>query len=137
MSMTDFNTQVINEFRENAGKVGGVFEGMLLLLLHHQGAKSGTQRVTPLVYLADGENYVIFASKGGSPENPSWYHNLKANPQTQIEVGAETLAVLAHEAQDAERDRLYETQVKVAPQFGEYQQKTSRRIPVIVLSPRG
>jgi deazaflavin-dependent oxidoreductase (nitroreductase family) len=136
MSMVDFNTQVINEFRENAGKVGGPFAGAPLLLLHHRGAKSATERVTPLVYLADGERYLIFASKGGAPENPAWYHNLKAHPETEIEVGAERIAVSAQELTGEERDRLYERQAAAMPNFKEYQDKTSRKIPVVALTPR-
>ncbi len=132
---TDFNRQVINEFRENEGKVGGMFEGMPLLLLHHVGAKSGAARIAPLVYLPDGEDYVIFASKGGAPENPAWFHNLKAHPQTTIEVGAETLSVNAHEATGEDRERLYTAQVAAQPQFAEYESKTTRKIPVVVLTP--
>jgi deazaflavin-dependent oxidoreductase (nitroreductase family) len=137
MSMADFNKQVMTEFHENDGVVGGVFEGMPILLLHHVGAKSGTARVAPLVYLADGGRYVIFASKGGAPEHPSWFHNLKARPQTKVEVGTEVIDVVASEATGDERDRLYSAQVKVAPQFAEYQTKTTRRIPVVVLTPAG
>jgi deazaflavin-dependent oxidoreductase (nitroreductase family) len=136
MSMADFNTQVISEFRENEGKVGGMFEGMPMILVHHVGAKSGAERVAPLVYLADGDRYVIFASKGGAPENPGWYHNLKANPQTTVEVGAGTFAVLASEADDDERARLFADQIALQPQFAEYQEKTDRQIPVIVLTPK-
>ncbi len=137
MSMADFNTQVITEFRENDGVVGGMFEGMPLLLLHHVGAKSGADRIAPLVYLEDDGSYVIFASKGGAPENPAWYHNLKGHPETKIEVGGQEVAVVAHEAEGAERDRLYDTQAAVAPQFAEYAEKTSRKIPVVVLTPKG
>jgi deazaflavin-dependent oxidoreductase (nitroreductase family) len=132
---TDFNQQVISEFRENDGKVGGMFEGRPLLLLHHVGAKSGVARIAPLVYLSDGENYVIFASKGGAPENPAWFHNLKAHPQTTIEVGAETLTVNASEATGEERDRLWAALVVTQPQFAEYETKTARKIPVVVLTP--
>lgn len=132
----DFNAQIIDEFRANEGRVGGAFAGSTLLLLHHTGAKSGTQRVTPLVYLRDGERYVIFASKAGAPTNPAWYHNLKAHPDTEIEVGTETLAVHATEATGDERERLFDAQTKISPQFGEYQRKTDRLIPVIVLTPR-
>jgi deazaflavin-dependent oxidoreductase (nitroreductase family) len=133
--MTDFNQQVISEFRENEGKVGGMFEGRPLLLLHHVGARSGAARIAPLVYLSDGEDYVIFASKGGAPENPAWFHNLKAHPQTTIEVGAETLSVNASEATGQERDRLWAALVATQPQFAEYESKTTRRIPVVVLTP--
>jgi deazaflavin-dependent oxidoreductase (nitroreductase family) len=134
--MADFNSQVINEFRENGGTVGGMFEGRPMILVHHVGARSGEERVTPLVYLADGDRYVIFASKAGAPENPSWYHNLKAHPETRVEVGGETIEVTAAEATGEERQRLFDAQVAVQPQFGEYQAKTERQIPVIVLTPK-
>jgi deazaflavin-dependent oxidoreductase (nitroreductase family) len=137
MSMADFNTQVINEFRENAGVVGGMFEGMPLLLLHHTGAKSGTTRIAPLAYLDDDGRYAIFASKGGAPEHPAWFHNLQANPDTEIEVGNEKIAVTASVADGDERDRLYRTQAAARPQFAEYEQKTTRTIPVVVLTPKG
>jgi deazaflavin-dependent oxidoreductase (nitroreductase family) len=132
----DFNAGVIEEFRANGGKAGGMFEGMPLLLLHNVGAKSGREFVTPLVYLADGDRYVIFASKGGAPVHPGWYHNLKAGPNVSIEVGTDTLDVVAEEAAGEERDRLYGIQEKQQPQFADYAQKTERKIPVIVLSPR-
>jgi deazaflavin-dependent oxidoreductase (nitroreductase family) len=135
--MADFNTQVVSEFRDNAGRVGGMFEGANMLLLHHTGAKSGTERVAPLVYLPDGDHYVIFASKGGAPENPAWYHNIKAKPDAKIEVGEETVEVEVQEAQGDERERLYAAQVAVMPQFAEYAEKTDRLIPVLVLSPKG
>jgi deazaflavin-dependent oxidoreductase (nitroreductase family) len=133
----DFNTQVIEEFRANGGKAGGMFEGKPLLLLHNVGAKSGTAFVTPLVYLADGDRYLIFASKGGAPQNPGWYHNLKANPEVSIEVGTETLPALAEELTGDERDRLYAKQEEEQPQFAEYARNTDRKIPVIALTPRG
>jgi deazaflavin-dependent oxidoreductase (nitroreductase family) len=132
----DFNTQVIEDFRANGGKPGGSFEGMPLLLLHSVGANSGKEYVTPLVYLPDGENYVIFASKAGAPENPGWYHNLKAGPNVSIEVGDDKVEVLAAEATGDERDRLYSAQETLQPQFGEYAEKTDRKIPVVVLSPK-
>jgi deazaflavin-dependent oxidoreductase (nitroreductase family) len=137
MSMADFNQQVITEFRENDGKVGGMFDGMPLLLLHHVGAKSGTARIAPLVYMPDGDRYLIFASKAGAPENPSWFHNVLAHPETEIEVGSDTVPVVASEVSGDERDRLYAQQMEVAPQFGEYQSKTTRKIPVVALTPRG
>lgn len=137
MSTADFNTQVITEFRENAGEVGGMFAGMPLLLLHHVGAKSGTDRVSPLAYLPDGDRYAIFASKGGAPEHPSWYHNLKAHPETKIELAGQEVAVVAHEAEGAERDRLYAEQSSRLPQFSEYEKNTTRKIPVVVLTPKG
>ena len=135
--MADFNTQVIEEFRSNDGKVGGMFEHLELLLLHHTGAKSGQERVTPVAYYKDGDNYAIFASKGGAPTNPAWYHNLLANPDATIEVGNDTIEVTASEATGAERNRIYNAQAERAPQFAEYEEKTGGRIiPVIVLSPR-
>ena len=134
--MSDFNTQVIEEFRANGGKAGGMFEGMPLVLVHNVGAKSGKEYVTPLVYLADGDDVVIFASKAGAPENPGWYHNLKAEPNVSIEVGDQKLDALATEATGDERDRLYSAQEAAQPQFAEYATKTDRKIPVIVLSPK-
>jgi deazaflavin-dependent oxidoreductase (nitroreductase family) len=136
-SPADFNAQIIEEFHANDGRVGGMFAGMPLLLLHHTGAKSGKARINPLVYQRDGGRYVIFASKAGAPENPDWYHNLKAHPDVQIEVGIDTIAVRATEAQGEERNRLFRTQIELAPQFGEYEQKTERVIPVIILTPVG
>jgi deazaflavin-dependent oxidoreductase (nitroreductase family) len=137
MSMADFNTQVINEFRDNSGHVGGSFESMPLLLLHHVGAKSGTDRVSPVAYLEDGGRYAIFASKAGAPENPAWYHNLMAHPETEIELGGETIEVVASEAGGEERDRIYAEQASRLPQFGEYESKTTRKIPVVLLTPKG
>ena len=90
--MPGFNDQIIDEFRANEGRVGGNFEGAPLLLLHSTGAKSGAERISPMMYLPDGDRYVVFASKAGAPTNPDWYHNLKANPQAMIEVGTQTLA---------------------------------------------
>ena len=133
----DFNAGVIEEFRANGGSAGGMFEGKPLLLMHNVGARSGTDFVTPLVYLADGDNWVIFASKGGAPNNPSWYHNLKAQPAVAIEIGSDTVDVTAEEATGDERERLYSIQEEQQPQFAEYAQKTDRKIPVIVLKPRG
>ena len=134
-SPSDFNAQIIDEFRANEGQVGGMFEGMTLLLLHHTGAKSGKSRVNPLVYRNDGGDYVIFASKAGAPTNPDWYHNLKAHPDTKIEVGTETIDVVAGEATGERRERLFRAQAEGAPQFAEYEKNTDRVIPVIVLTP--
>jgi deazaflavin-dependent oxidoreductase (nitroreductase family) len=134
-SAADFNAKVIEEFRANGGRVGDMFENMPLLLLHHTGAKTGQARVNPLAYLPDGGRYVIFASKGGAPEHPAWYRNLKAQPDVQIEVGADTIDVYAVEAEGEERDRLFRAQAGRLPQFSEYEQKTDRIIPVIVLTP--
>jgi deazaflavin-dependent oxidoreductase (nitroreductase family) len=133
-SPTDFNAQIIEEFHANDGRVGGMFEGTTLLLLHHTGAKSGASRINPLAYQPDGDRYVIFASKAGAPTNPDWYYNLKAHPDVKIEVGTDTIDALATEATGEERDRLFRAQVERVPQFGEYEQKTDRVIPVIVLT---
>jgi deazaflavin-dependent oxidoreductase (nitroreductase family) len=135
-SPADFNANIIEEFHANEGRVGGMFEGVPLLLLHHTGAKSGKSRINPLAYQADNGRYVIFASKGGAPTNPDWYHNLKAQPDVTIEVGADTIDVVASEASGTERERLFQTQAERVPQFGEYEEKTERTIPVMVLTPR-
>jgi deazaflavin-dependent oxidoreductase (nitroreductase family) len=127
------NRPVITEFRANDGKVGGMFEGFPMILVHHTGAKSGVERIAPLVYLPDGDRIFIFASKGGHPKHPSWYHNLRAHPRTTVEVGPETFQVQARFLEGSERDDVYAKQVAVAPQFGEYQEKTDRAIPVIEL----
>ena len=133
--VNDWNSGIIEEFRSNAGKVGGRFEGAPMLLLHHRGAKSGTERVNPVVYQPDGGNYVVFASKAGAPDNPAWYHNLMANPETTVEVGTDTISVRAREAVGDERERLWNRQKELMPGFADYEQKTTRRIPVIVLEP--
>ncbi len=134
-SPTDFNARIIEEFHANEGRVGGMFEGLPLLLLHHTGAKSGKSRTNPLAYQSDGGRYVIFASKAGAPTNPDWYHNLKAHPDATIEVGTDTIDVVASEATGDERERLFRTQVDRVPQFGDYEQKAGRVIPVMVLTP--
>ncbi len=132
----DFNTQVIDEFHANEGRVGGTFEGTPLLLLHHTGAKSGKSRINPLAYQSDAGRYVVFASKGGAPSHPDWYHNLKAHPDTTIEVGTNTIDVVASEATGEERDRLFRTQAERSPAFADYEKRAGRIIPVIVLTPR-
>lgn len=134
-SPSEFNARIIDEFRANDGHVGGMFESTPLLLLHHTGAKSGASRINPLAYSRDGERYVIFASKAGAPTNPDWYHNLKAQPDVSIEVGTETIPVQASEATGDERERLFAAQAERSPQFADYQRKTERTIPVIVLTP--
>src|ERR1700743_3483099 len=117
--MNDFNGSIIKEFRENAGKVDGMFEGAPMILVHHIGAKSGTERVAPLAYLPDGDRMYIFASKGGADETPAWYHNLVANPKVTVEVGADTFEVTATVVADrAERDAIYARQVAGVPGFG-------------------
>src|SRR5947209_11421179 len=134
-SPADFNAQIIEEFHANEGRVGGMFESMPLLLLHHTGAKSGKSRINPLAYQSDGGRYVIFASKAGAPTNPDWYYNLKAHPNVVIEVGTETIPVVASEATGEERERLFRTQAERVPQFADYEKQTDRVIPVIVLAP--
>jgi deazaflavin-dependent oxidoreductase (nitroreductase family) len=134
-SAEDFNAQVIDEFRANEGRVGGMFEQMPLVLVHHTGAKSGANRINPVAYLEDGGRYVVFASKGGAPTNPDWYHNLMARPETTIEVGTETIPVVASEAEGEERERLFNEMAGRFSQFEEYAQKAGRRIPVILLTP--
>jgi deazaflavin-dependent oxidoreductase (nitroreductase family) len=131
--MSDFNAGVIDEFRANHGRVGGMFEGAPLLLLHSTGARSGEARLQPLVYLAEGERLVIFASKAGADTNPAWYHNLVAHPAAEVEVGDDRFAVRATEATGEERDRLYAEQSRRMPNFADYEQRTTRKIPVIVL----
>jgi deazaflavin-dependent oxidoreductase (nitroreductase family) len=134
-SPAGFNAQIIEEFHANEGRVGGMFDGMPLLLLHHTGAKSGKSRISPLAYQSDAGRYVVFASKGGAPTNPDWYYNLKAQPKATIEVGADRIDVVASEASGEERERLFRTQAERVPQFAEYEQKAGRVIPVIVLTP--
>jgi deazaflavin-dependent oxidoreductase (nitroreductase family) len=131
--MEAFNRDLVNEYRANGGTVTGPFAGRPLLLLTTTGARSGEQRTTPLVYTTDGERLVIIASKGGAPSHPAWYHNLTANPEATVELGTERFQVRAEVAQGEERDRLFEAQAAQMPNFAEYQQKTSRRIPVVTL----
>ena len=133
MDYNKMNKQTIKEFRANEGRVGGMFEGATLLLLHHVGAKSGTERVSPLMYQADDNAWAVFASKGGAPTNPDWYHNILANREAQIEVGTETIAVTARVAEGDERTRIWEAQKAAFPMFAEYEEKTDREIPVIIL----
>jgi deazaflavin-dependent oxidoreductase (nitroreductase family) len=134
--MDDFNRAIIEEFRANDGKVGGPFEGAPVLLLTATGAKSGQRRTTPVVYLPDGDRLVIFASKGGAPNNPGWYHNLRANPSATVEVGTDTVDVDAVVTEGDERDRLFRKQAALYPQFADYEKKTTRQIPVIALQPK-
>lgn len=129
-----FNSDLIEQFRANNGDIKeGMFKGAPLLLLTTTGARSGQQRVNPLAYTRDGDDYVIIASKGGAPSHPDWYHNIVAHPRVTIEVGAERFEADARVAEGQERDRLYAAQAKLMPGFAEYQQKTSRQIPVVIL----
>ncbi|MEU6852049.1 nitroreductase family deazaflavin-dependent oxidoreductase [Actinacidiphila alni] len=132
----DMNARVIAEFRANAGKVGGNFEGAPMVLLHTIGARTGAERVNPLMYLPDGDRYLIFASKGGADEHPAWYRNIVAHPDIEVEIGDERFAVHAEELKGAERDEKYAKQATLYPGFAEYEKKTSRVIPVIALTRR-
>jgi deazaflavin-dependent oxidoreductase (nitroreductase family) len=129
----DWNRAIIEEFRGNGGKVGGQFAGAPLLLLTTTGARTGQRRTNPMMYLADGDRLLVFASKMGAPTNPDWYHNLVANPTVTVEVGDETFDARATALSGEERDRLYARQAALYPGFAEYQQKTSRVIPVVAL----
>ncbi len=134
--MSDWNKDIIEEFRGNEGNVGGMFEGRPLLLLHHVGAKSGTERVSPLMYQTLDDGFAIFASKGGAEQNPAWFHNLKSSPETTVEIGTETVTVRARVAEDEEHDRIWAQQKRDFSFFAEYEQKTSRsKIPVVILEP--
>ena len=133
IDFNEMNRQVIADFRANGGKATGQLAGYPLVLVHHVGAKSGTARVTPLVPLVDGDRIFIFASKGGSPEHPAWFHNLVANPNTEAEYGTERFPVAARVLAGAERDEVYAKQVAAQPQFGDYARNTDRVIPVIEL----
>ncbi len=133
IDFNEMNRKVIAEFRENGGKAGGMFEGYPLVLVHHVGAKSGTARVTPLVPYVEGDRLFIFASKGGSPEHPSWFHNLVANPKTEVEYGADRFPVEVRVLAGAERDEVYAKQIAAQPQFKDYENNTDRVIPVIEL----
>ncbi len=128
------NSPVVEEFRANHGVVGGYFAGMQVLLLTTTGAKSGAPRLNPLVYLTDGDRYVVFASRGGTTRNPDWYYNLLANPSVGVEIGDESFAGVASEITGEERDRLYDRQVAAIPQFGEYAKTAGRVIPVIAIT---
>lgn len=131
--MTDFNSQIIEEFRAEGGKLGGQFEGAPMLLLHSTGAKSGIERVKPVMYRQVGDSFAVFASKGGAPTNPDWYYNLVAHPKTTVEVGSETVPVIAHVADDAERGPIWEAQKRDYPGFADYEKATARQIPVVIL----
>jgi deazaflavin-dependent oxidoreductase (nitroreductase family) len=133
-NQNDWNTAIINEFRANSGKVGGPFAGKTLLLVHTVGAKSGQERVNPVAYVTDGDRLVIIASKGGAPTHPDWYYNVVANPLVTVEVGTEQFQAKAAVASEPERTRLYSQMVAMMPGFAEYQQNTTRVIPVITLT---
>jgi deazaflavin-dependent oxidoreductase (nitroreductase family) len=130
----EWNKKVIEEFRANGGKLGGNFAGAPILLLYTKGRRSGKEFLNPLAYYADGDRYLVFASKGGADTHPDWYLNLVAAPTAHIEVGSESFDVQVTDLQGEERDRLYAAQGEVMPNFTEYQAKTERVIPVIALS---
>jgi deazaflavin-dependent oxidoreductase (nitroreductase family) len=131
--LNDFNQRVINEFRANQGKVGGQLAGLPILLLTMTGAKSGRTLTKPLAYSLDGDRIVVIASFAGAPKNPPWYHNLVANPVATVELGSERFQVRATVTSGEERQRLFNRQAEQMPIFHEYQKKTTRQIPVIVL----
>jgi deazaflavin-dependent oxidoreductase (nitroreductase family) len=129
--VNDWNGKIIAEFRENEGRLGGQFEGAPMLLLHTSGARTGAERINPMMYLElDGHRYV-FASYAGAPHSPDWYHNLVAHPDVTVEIGTETLSAMASPVPGAERDRIYAIQAERYPGFAEYQSKTDRVIPVV------
>jgi deazaflavin-dependent oxidoreductase (nitroreductase family) len=132
--MSDWNAGIIDEFRANDGKVGGMFEGAPLLILHTTGAKSGLAREMPLMYLDYNDRMFVFASKAGAHSHPDWYYNAKANPTVEIEIGTDKVMKTAVEVDAAERDTIYAEQAGRYPQFGEYAQGTDRVIPVIELT---
>lgn len=133
-SANDWNQKIIEEFRTNAGKVGGQFVNTPLLLLHTTGAKSDQPRINPLAYVTDGDRYVVIASKGGAPTNPDWFYNVAANPEVTVEVGSKQFSARAAIAEEPERSRLYEKMAAKNPGFAEYQRNTTRIIPVVILT---
>jgi deazaflavin-dependent oxidoreductase (nitroreductase family) len=130
---SDWNAKIIQEFRANDGKVGGPFAGATLLLLHTTGAKTGRERVNPMMYRQVGDSYAVFASKAGASTNPDWYHNLVANPAVRAEIGTQTLDLTARVAENAEREPIWAAQKADYPGFAEYETKTTRQIPVVIL----
>jgi deazaflavin-dependent oxidoreductase (nitroreductase family) len=134
--MSDYNAQLIEELRANGGRAGGQWEGAPLLILHHVGRKSGTARENPIMYQAVGDDFAVFASKAGAPENPDWFGNLLANPEATVEVLGETIPVKARVTEGEERSEIWEAQKAAYPGFAEYETKTSREIPVVVLERR-
>lgn len=135
VNVPNLNEQVIDDFRANEGRVGGPYEGAPIILVHHVGAKTGTKRVSPMAYFPQEDGrMVIIASNEGAPENPAWYHNLKANPRTDVEVGAETFPVVVEEITGEERDAVWAGIAAMVPAVGEYQKMTSRTIPLLWLT---
>ena len=139
VAVADRNQEIIDEFRANEGRVGGYFEGRTLLLLHHRGARTGTERVNPVAYQrVSPDSVAVFASKGGAPTNPDWFHNLVANPDVSVEIGTDTFPVNARVASGEERERIWEKQKHDWPGFAEYELHTKgiREIPVVILDKR-
>ncbi len=134
--MNEWNRRTAEEFRAHEGKVGGVWEGRPLLLLTTTGAKSGQRRTNPVMYLREGGRLFVFASKSGAPTHPDWYHNLLAHPDVTVEIGDQTYQAIAKPVTGEERDSIYAQWAERYPQFREYQENTTRRIPVIELEPR-
>ena len=133
--MSDWNSKIIDEFRANEGKVGGPFEGAPVLLLHTVGARTGQERVNPMMYQQVDGGYAVFASKGGAPSNPDWYHNLLAHPKVTAEIGTATVELIARVAEGDEREPIWAAQKAAYPGFADYERKTTRQIPVIILEP--
>ncbi|MDQ6636973.1 MAG: nitroreductase family deazaflavin-dependent oxidoreductase [Candidatus Dormibacteraeota bacterium] len=133
----NFNQSVIDEFRASAGRVGGNFQGSTLLLLKTTGKKSGEPRTTPLMYIADGERMIVIGSAAGADNHPAWFHNLMAKGRALVEVGTEELPVRAELLTGDEHQRLWEKLIAARPGFAEYQQRTSRKIPLVALSRDG
>jgi deazaflavin-dependent oxidoreductase (nitroreductase family) len=131
--VNDWNAKIIEEFRANEGRVGGQFEGAPMILVHHIGAKTGEERVNPLMYRPIGDNFAVFASYAGAPTNPDWYHNLIAHPSVDVEVGTETIPVTARVTEGPERDEIWAAQKADYPGFADYEAKTTRQIPVVML----
>ncbi len=131
-----YNAATADEFRSGNGQVSGDFAGRPLLLLTTTGAKTGLPRVTPLIYTTDGASYVVTAADGGSERHPGWYHNILADPTVTIEVGEHVYEGTATEPLGDERDRLYAERIVATPRFAEYQAKTDRQIPIILLTPK-
>jgi len=132
----DYNRQVVEEFRANGGKVGGMWEGTPLLLLTTTGARSGERRITPMGYLPDGDRLLVWASNGGAPTHPDWYHNLVVHPHVTVEVGTQTFDAIAVVTEASERERLWTKAVQCYPILAEHQAKTTRQFPLIALSRR-
>jgi deazaflavin-dependent oxidoreductase (nitroreductase family) len=133
----EWNQKIVDEFRANEGRVGGPFDGAPILVLHTTGRKSGERRINPMMYLEDEGRLFVFASKAGAPTHPDWFHNLVATPHVTVELGTETFTAHARAVEGAERDRVYAMQAELRPNFAEYQEKTTRVIPVVELIREG